>query len=124
MKKRITSLMAALVVALSAWASGSINLMGTVYVVDTLFHNQVGPGTMQTSLWLHTGSSNLRVFYLTIDMTNPYVTLSGVCATDKVAGNERVSTMAERKSHEGKRYFAGINADFFVTSGYTVRGVS
>ena len=124
MKKRITLLLTALVAALSAWASGSINLMGTVYVVDTLYHNQVGPGTMQTSLWLHTGSANLRVFYLTIDMTNPYVTLSGVCATDKVAGNERVSTMAERKSRAGKRYFAGINADFFVTSGYTVRGVS
>ena len=124
MKKIFTFMALSLVVTLSAWASGTINLMGTTYVVDTLFHNQVGPGTMQTSLWLHTGSAKLRVFYLTIDMTNPYVTLSGVCATDKVAGNERVSTMAERKSRPGKRYFAGINADFFVTSGYTARGVS
>ena len=124
MSKRISFMLMLLLATFSAWASGTINLMGTTYVVDTLFHNQVGPGTMQTSLWLHTGSQNLRVFYLTIDMTNPYVTLSGVCATDKVAGNERVSTMAERKSRPGKRYFAGINADFFVTSGYTSRGVS
>ena len=32
--------------------------------------------------------------------------------------------MAERKSQPGKRYFAGINADFFNTSGTTGRGVS
>ena len=123
--KRITLLMTLLAMACSsAWASGTMSILGTEYRVDTLFHNQVGPGTMQTSLWLRSGSTNLRVFYLTIDLTNPYVTLSGVCATDKVAGNERVSTMAQRKSRPGKRYFAGINADFFVTSGYTGRGVS
>ncbi len=106
------------------WASDTWTLRGVEYQVDTLFHNQVGPGTTQTSLWFHNDSGKLRVFYCTIDMTNPWLSLSGVCATDKLAGNERVSAMAERKSEPGKRYFAGINADFFNTSGTTGRGVS
>ena len=113
------------VVAIFASASDTWTLRGVEYQVDTLFHNQVGPGTTQTSLWFHNESGGkLRVFYCTIDMTNPWLSLSGVCATDKLAGNEKVSAMAERKSQPGKRYFAGINADFFNTSGTTGRGVS
>ena len=111
--------------AVCASASDTWTLRGVEYQVDTLFHNQVGPGTTQTSLWFHNESGGkLRVFYCTIDMTNPWLSLAGVCATDKLAGNERVSAMAERKSQPGRRYFAGINADFFNTSGTTGRGVS
>ncbi len=106
-------------------ASDTLTLHEVEYQVDTLFYNQVGPGTTQTSLWLHNASGGkLRAFYCTFDMSNPWLSLAGVCATDKLAGNERVSAMAERKSEPGKRYFAGINADFFNTSGTTVRGVS
>ncbi len=113
------------ILAMCASASDTLMLRGVEYQVDTLFHNQVGPGTTQTSLWLHNANGGkLRAFYCTIDMTNPWLSLAGVCATDKLAGNERVSAMAERKSEPGKRYFAGINADFFNTSGTTGRGVS
>ena len=110
--------------AFSASASGTINLHGDEYMVDTLFHNQVGPGSTQTSLWLHNDKYSLRVFYATMDMTNPYLSLRGVCATDKLAGNERIARMATRKSQPGQRYFLGINGDFFETSGTTARGVS
>lgn len=106
------------------WASDTWTLRGVEYQVDTLFHNQVGPGTTQTSLWFHNDSCKLRVFYCTIDMTNPWISLKGVCATDMLAGKECVSAMAERKSKPGQRYFVGINADFFNTSGTTGRGVS
>ncbi len=110
--------------ARGATAGNTWTLRGVEYQVDTLFHNQVGPGTTQTSLWFHNETSKLRVFYCTIDMTNPYLSLAGVCATDNLAGNERISAMAQRKSEPGKRYFVGINADFFETAGNTVRGVS
>ncbi len=123
MKKILTSL-TLLLAAVGAQASGSWNVLGVEYTVDTLFHNQVGPGTMQTSLWFHSATNNLRVFYTEMDMTNPYLSLRGVCATDKLAGNERISAMAERKSAPGQRYFIGVNADFFSTSGTTARGVS
>ena len=110
--------------SISTHASDTWTLRGVEYQVDTLFHNQVGPGTTQTSLWFHNETGKLRVFYCTIDMTNPWLSLAGVCATDHLAGNETVSAMAQRKSEPGKRYFVGINADFFNTSGTTGRGVS
>ncbi len=109
---------------MTSWASATWNVLGVEYTVDTLFHNQVGPGTMQTSLWFHNSTNQLRVFYTTMDMTNEYLSLRGVCAKDMLAGNERISAMAERKSAPGQRYFIGVNADFFATSGQTVRGVS
>ena len=93
------------------------------YNVDTLFHAKVGPGTTQTYLEL-TGSSRLQVFYLTIDKRTPGVSIRSVCATDKVAGSEKTSTMATRKSKDGLIYFAGTNGDFYSTSGTATNGTS
>ena len=126
MKKSITSFLLAVMAMCGANASDVVSLQGSEYTVDTLFHNQIGPGTTQTSLWLRNASTQdaLRVFYTTMDMTNPYLSLRGVCATDKLAGNERISAMAQRKSQPGARYFVGVNGDFFNTSGATGRGVS
>ncbi len=109
---------------MAAHGSNTITLNGEDYALDTLFHNVVGPGTTQTSLWLHNDEHRLRVFYATMDMTNPYLSLHGVSACDKLAGNETISGMAERKSRPGARYFVGINGDFFETWGTTSRGVS
>ena len=126
MKKTILSLLLATATGVGAFASDTWSLQGTEFTVDTLFYNQVGPGTTSTSLWFRNPANGdaLRVFYATMDLTNPYLSLRGVCATDKLAGNERISAMAQRKSKAGERYFVGINADFFVTSGQTNRGVS
>lgn len=93
------------------------------YNVDTIFHAKVGPGTTQTHLEL-TGSSHLQVFYLTVDKTTPGVSMRAVCATDKVAGTERTSTMASRKTTNGVHYFAGTNGDFYSTSGTATNGTS
>ena len=123
MKKTIASLLVAATMV-TASAGNVIDLRGVEYQVDTLYHATIGPGTTQTSLWLHSASSQLRVFYCTVDMTNPYVKLHGVVAKDKLAGNETISGMAKRKDKPGERYFAGINADFFATKGSTGRGVS
>ena len=116
--KIISTLLLAAIAATSATASSTWNVIGTDYKVDTLFYNQVGPGTTQTSLKFTSAAGNqLRVFYATMDMTNPYLSLHGVVATDMLAGNERISAMAQRKSQPGRRYFVGVNADFFMTSG-------
>ena len=127
MKRFLPMIGALALTALGAQASNVWSLLGTDYQVDTLFHNQVAPGTMQTSLWFHTDAGSgdaLRVFYCTMDMTNPYLSLATVQATDKVAGNERISAMAQRKSKPGRRYVVGVNGDFFFTSGTSSRGVS
>lgn len=123
MKRILLGALALSLVSL-AHASGTINVKGTVYNVDTTFHAKVGPGTTQTSLKLSAGSNPLLVHYLTIDKTTPGVTIRSVCATDKVAGTARTSTMAQSKSKDGVLYFAGANADFFSTSGTSSNGKS
>ncbi|MBR5118452.1 MAG: phosphodiester glycosidase family protein [Muribaculaceae bacterium] len=120
------SLLALLMLAFSVvgWAGNTWSLLGVEYSVDTLFHAKIGPGTSQTSLYFTNGTTDMRVFYTTIDMTNPYLTLHTVSGNDKTAGGETVSSMAQRKDGPGHRYFAGINGDFFYTSGTTAHGVS
>ena len=124
MKKITLSLIALLVCALSPMARTTLQVRDMTYNVDTVFHAKVGPGTTQTSLQLRSTNYPLNVFYLTIDRTVPGVSIRSVCATDKVAGTERTSTMAKRKSVNGLDYFAGVNADFFSTSGAATNGTS
>lgn len=107
-----------------AFASTNLTVRDYNYTVDTLFHAKVGPGTTQTSLKLSYSSYPLYVHYLTIDRTVPGVSIRSVCATDKVAGTARTSTMAQSKSKPGLDYFAGVNADFFSTSGAATNGTS
>jgi exopolysaccharide biosynthesis protein len=123
MKKTFITLLLSLA-GLTAAASNTWQLLGVDYTVDTLFHAIIGPGTSQTSLYFTNGSIEMRVFYTTIDMTNPYLTLRTVSGQDKTAGGETVSSMAQRNDGEGHRFFVGVNADFFYTSGTTARGVS
>lgn len=109
--------------AVSSQAKGTIDIRGTVYSLDTIFHAKVGPGTTQTHLDLvNSSGSRLQVFYLTVDKTAPGVVMRAVCATDKVAGTERPSAMAKRKSVNGRLYFAGTNGDFYTTSGTATNG--
>ena len=105
----------------------NVTLNGVEFSVDTLFYSQVGPGTTQTSLHLinkSTTSQKLRVFYLTIDLTNPLIDIEAIVANDKLSGGERVSSMASRHSSPTKDYFVGINTDFYVTQGKATNGVS
>ncbi|MBS7393408.1 MAG: Por secretion system protein, partial [Muribaculaceae bacterium] len=93
MKRIFTALMLVGAVALGANAKGSCDVAGTVYSVDTTFHAYIGPGTTQTSMLLQSGNKHLRVFYTTVDLTNPYVKIRAVSGTDMMAGGETVSQM-------------------------------
>ena len=124
LKRLISTCVAACGLVLAAGATGTVDVLGTVYSVDTLFYSYVGPGTTQTSLMLTSGTKQLRVFYTNIDLTNPYVSIKAVSAKDKFAGSETVSQMAQRKDAPGARYYIGVNGDFWHTSGTTKRGES
>ena len=124
MKKIFTVLTLAGAMALAANAKGTCDVVGTVYSVDTTFHALIGPGTTQTSMLLQSGNKHLRVFYTTVDLTNPYVKIRAVSGTDMMAGGETVSQMCNRKTEPGQRYFVGVNGDFWYTSGTTRRGQS
>ncbi len=113
--------------AISASAQGTVDLLGVTYTVDTLQHMKVGPGTTATHLALQSTvneGQKLQVHYVTIDKSTPGVSLHAVCGKDMVAGTERTSAMAQRKSTDSRLYFAGCNADFFTTSGTATNGTS
>lgn len=127
MIKKIAILFLGIVATLgisNASSKYTYDILGVTYSVDTLFHAQVGPGTTQTSLVFKGPTYDLRVFYLTIDLMNPNVSIRAVCGQDRVAGTETVRSMATRNSKDGKLYYAGVNGDFFSTSGTTLRGSS
>lgn len=123
MKKILITACAGVLAASAASAQGTIDLRGVEYRLDTVYHAKVGPGTTHTQLRLE-GPASLDVFYATIDLTTPGVSIRAVCATDKVAGCARTSAMAQSKSHDGLHYFVGTNGDFYSTSGYATNGSS
>lgn len=116
---------AALTMSAAERGGRTVALAGVEYSVDTLFHAKVGPGTTETSLHLvnETGQQ-LRVFYLTTDLTNPNTSIEAIVAQDKVPGGATVSSMAKDHTVEGKNYFCGVNTDFFLTSGSASNGKS
>ena len=127
MKRLLLSAIAATTIigATSVQAGNTLDIRGTEYALDTIYHAKVGPGTTQTHLELTSAAGGrLQVFYLTVDQSTPGVSMRAVCAKDKVAGTETPSAMAKRKSGNGVLYFAGTNADFFTTSGNATNGTS
>lgn len=102
---------------LGASASTHWTLQGKDYTVDTVFHAKIGPGTTQTSLSL-SGGSNLKIFYTTTDLTDPYVDIRVAQAGSKLTGGAKLSAMsnANTNASAGIEYFAGVNADFFGNS--------
>ncbi len=127
MLKKIYLTCSALLAASVVFAEGSVKLADVEFSVDTLFHAKVGPGTTQTSLHLINTTNTdqqLRVFYLTVDLQNPTVAIKSVIAQDKLSGGATTSSMATDHSSSGKTYYAGINTDFFYTSGSATNGVS
>lgn len=106
-------------------AQTTVTIGGTEYQADTLSHFKVGPGSYYTTLHYYTSSVKLRTFFLEVDATNPYISFEAVHGKDSLITCEGISSMAQRKSKEGKVYFGGTNADFFATSGdvgYPIHG--
>lgn len=106
-------------------AQTTVIIGGTEYQADTLSHFKVGPGSYYTALHYYTSTVKLRTFFLEVDVTNPYISFEAVHGKDSLITCEGISSMAKRKSKEGKVYFGGTNADFFATSGdvgYPVHG--
>lgn len=102
-----------------------VTIGGTEYQVDTLSRFKVGPGSYYTALNYHTSSVQLHTFFLEVDATNPYISFETVHGKDSLITCEGITSMAQRKSTEGKVYFGGTNGDFFVTAGdvgYPIHG--
>lgn len=119
-KTAILSLLAAS--ALSASAGTTVDLQGTVFQVDTVAHYYIGPGMTHTQLNMLAGSRRVQVFAVTLDKADPSYSPAATprveIGNDQVRIGESVSSMAKRKNSDTRRYIAGINGDFFITSAF------
>lgn len=113
--KLISSALLATSLSLPSLAGTSWTLGKSTFEVDTLFHAVTGPGISQTSLEL-SGAAKERIFYTTIDLTNEYADMKVTTANDNASGYAKLSTVCNRKTVPGKKYIAGVNADFFSGS--------
>lgn len=114
--KKFLLLTAMAALTLTGAAKGTVwTLQGKTYNVDTLYHAKIGPGTTRTDLQL-SGAQNLRVFYTTTDLTDPYVDIRVTKASNKFVGCQKLSAQQQANDRAGARYFAGVNADFFGNS--------
>jgi len=96
--------------------AGNIVVGTKTYPVDTLAHFKIGPGSYYTALNLIDATKPLRVFFLEVDATNPYISFKSVLGKDSTVTCERPSDMAKRKTKAGAMYFGGTNGDFFSTT--------
>lgn len=112
-------LLISLLISTSVSANSTYTLQGAEYVVDTLQHYKTGPGTIYTSLNLKSESKNLNVFILEMEMKgHDNVEYRMEIGNDTTLTTEQISSIAKRKSNENVHYFAGVNADFYITSSY------
>ncbi len=82
---------------------------------DTVSVRSVGPGMMHYRVIAPAIPWNINV--LRVDLSNPHVRLETVKANDRLAGYERVSSMAARKGGPDRTVVGGINGDFYGGSG-------
>ena len=112
MKKIILSAGFILACVCSSFAGTPWEIRGKIYNADTVYHEQIGPGTTLTKLVLD-GPDTQRIFYTTTDLTNDSVEIMAVKGKNTAKGLEPVSSMAKRNSTGGKNCIVGVNSDFF-----------
>lgn len=100
--------------AATAMADGGIEIDGTVYRVDTLIEQKVGPGTLYRRLRLPQYPLNVNM--LQVDLKDPSVRVETTQAGDMLFGTERLVDAADRQSVPGHRAFAGANGNFWCVS--------
>lgn len=103
----------------------TVNLQGTEFVADTLEHYYFGPGMTHTHLRLTAPSRTIHVYAATLDKGDiSYKDNASVrveIGNDQCRTAERMTDMAARKSSPTRRYLAGINGDFFITSAFAAQ---
>ena len=119
MKKSILTLILLILCVISVKAYTNVMVQGVEYHVDTLRHIKVGPGTMYTQMAFNSASKKFTVHALNMEMKgHDNVEFRMEIGKDSTLTTELISSIAKRKSDENTHYFAGVNADFFITSGY------
>lgn len=116
MKKLIT-LCLVLWATMATWASGTIDINGTTYPVDTLACYQVGPGTMFTRFNIKMGSIEHHLYLLTADLTNPYLKAEEYQAGDKMGQTEGMVSAHHKIDSVGHHPIGSVNCNFWCVPG-------
>jgi len=85
---------------------------------DFLESTPVGPGIIYHHEYLEAGPWHYYVMEL--DLTDQYNRIETVKANDRLAGNERTSSMAERRDFDAHRISGAINGDFYASGGIPI----
>ena len=90
-------------------------VIGTkTYVVDTLFHRQIGPGIVHTKMRLP--EYPLNVYMLEVDMTHKYNRIETTQASNTLGKTETLANAYNRHKSYGKKPIAACNASFWCVS--------
>lgn len=128
MKKLLLSILGVAVpVVCSASAQWVLSKAEWPYMVDTTYHATVGPGTTFTKMTLTSlprpsdGKTNdetplIKAFYITVDLTDPNVSIKSYLAADKRNVRQTVPVMADSHDNGDVSILAGVNSDFFNMS--------
>ena len=128
MKKFLLAAMAAALPALaSASTEWTLTKVNWPYQVDTTYHATVGPGTTFTKLTLTStprpsdGKTNtetplMKLFYLTVDLSNPEVMIKSYLANDERGVRMTVPDIVDFYQTDDVNILAAVNSDFFNMS--------
>lgn len=123
MRKKRLSILYVMILLFASNTSLAITrtmIYGSSYIVDTLQYSKVGPGTYFSSVKFTGETTNMvfRTFFLHVDTeNNPNLQCRVELGRDSIIGGETVRAHATRKTTPGNYYIAGINGDFYATSG-------
>lgn len=121
--RKILILSVLLLSSLCGYSVGYQTIGNLEYVVDTVDHYKVGPGTTYTRMHYIHKTTPLWVYIYEVELNNPYVKVKAETSTGLMKGMEQISSIAKRKSTETSMYFAGINGDFYnTTTGEPING--
>lgn len=119
--KLLTTLLS-LSIALTASATGSVDLQGTTYNVDTLRYYDIASGLTHIHLKLTSSSRLIQAYVIDWDRElganiEPKVEIG----RDSCNTAETVTSMGLRHTNDEYQYLAGINGDFFITSAFAAQ---
>lgn len=100
--------------------SGTIEIGGTSYPVDTLDYYQVGPGTMYTRFNVKIGSTMHHLYLMTVDLTNPYVKVEEGQGGEQMGTPELMTRAHQRIDSVGHRPIGSVNCNFWVVTSQAV----
>lgn len=85
---------------------------------DTVTNLQMGMGIFYTRYAEY--SKPWNIYVLEIDMSVPYNSIETIKANDRLAGYEKTSSMARRRSYPGHIAVGAINGDFYGGTGIPI----